>query len=290
MKSLCIKTNNSKILDYLLNELKYSEIEHICFSKNHFKNYKNIIIHYLSNNDYPYFFSKISNLLSFLIIDEFEDMLIKRMIDKNYFYFDSLEKNKILKNCYNILSDQYYEWFEKKFDSLYKSIYSFISDNTVLILDGFINFRIQNYTSILDDIVSESVNNYIIEKEYLEFISLLKLYIQSQKTHSNIVHLIYNSPESILLDENKNLILHSEEIFNAKYLSDISFSSNDYTLNSLLNLLPKKIYIHLIDNEIDEFINTLQLIFENRVSICLNCDICNLYRYHKNTLTKDKFT
>lgn len=290
MKSLCIKTNNSKILDYLLNELKYSEIEHICFSKNHFKNYKNIIIHYLSNNDYPYFFSKISNLLSFLIIDEFEDMLIKRMIDKNYFYFDSLEKNKILKNCYNILSDQYYEWFEKKFDALYKSIYSFISDNTVLILDGFINFRIQNYTSILDDIVSESVNNYIIEKEYLEFISLLKLYIQSQKTHSNIVHLIYNSSESILLDENKNLILHSEEIFNAKYLSDISFSSNDYTLNSLLNLLPKKIYIHLIDNEIDEFINTLQLIFENRVSICLNCDICNLYRYHKNTLTKDKFT
>ena len=71
MKSLCIKTNNSKILDYLLNELKYSEIEHICFSKNKFKNYKNIIIHYLSNNDYPYFFSKISNLLSFMIIDEF---------------------------------------------------------------------------------------------------------------------------------------------------------------------------------------------------------------------------
>lgn len=286
MKSLCIKTNNSKILSYLLNELKYSEIEHICFSENKFKNYKNIIIHYLSNNDYPYFFSKISSLLSFMIIDEFEDMLIKRIIDKNYFYFDSLERNKILKNCYDILSDEYYEWFDKKFDALYNSLYSFISDNKVLILDGFINFRLQNYTSILDDIVSESVNNYIIEKEYMEFISLLKLYINSQKNNSNIIHLIYSTSESILLDENKNLILNSEEIFNAKYLSDISFSSNDYTLNSLLNLLPKKIYIHLIDNQIDEFINTLQLIFENRVSICLNCEICNLYRYHKKTTIK----
>ena len=286
MKSLCIKTNNSKILDYLLNELKYSEIKHICFSENKFKNYKNIIIHYLSQNDYPYFFSKISNLLSFLIIDEFEDMLMKRIIDKNYFYFDALERNKILKNCYNILSDEYYEWFDKKFDALYNSLYSFISDNKVLLLDGFINFRLQDYTSILDDIVSESVNNYIIEKEYLEFISLLKLYINSQKNNSNIVHLIYTTSESILLDENKNLILNSEEIFNAKYLSDISFSSNDYTLNSLLNLLPKKIYIHLIDSQIDEFINTLQLIFENRVSICLNCEICDLYRYHKKILTK----
>lgn len=286
MKSLCIKTNNSKILDYLLNELKYSEIGHICFSENKFKNYKNIIIHYLSNNDYPYFFSKISSLLSFMIIDEFEDMLMKRIIDKNYFYFDALERNKILKNCYNILSDEYYAWFDKKFEALYNSLYSFISDNKVLLLDGFINFRLQAYTAILDDIVSESVNNYIIEKEYMEFISLLKLYINSQKNNSNIVHLIYNTSESILLDEHKNLILNSEEIFNAKYLSDISFSANDYTLNSLLNLLPKKIYIHLIDNQIDEFINTLQLIFENRVSICLNCEICNLYRYHKKTLTK----
>ncbi len=286
MKSLCIKTNNSKILDYLLNELKHSEIEHICFSENHFKNYKNIIIHYLSNNNYPYFFSKIATLLSFMIIDEFEDILMKRMIDKNYFYFDSLERNKILKNCYNILSDDYYLWFDKKFDTLYNCIYTFISENKILILDGFMNFRLQKYTSILDEIVSEAINSYIIEKEYMEFISLLKLYIHSQKSNVNIVHLIYNSSDSILLDENKNIILNSEEMFNAKYLSDISFSSNDYTLNSLLNLLPKKLYIHLIDNEIDEFINTLQMIFENRVSICLNCEICNLYKYHKKTFSK----
>lgn len=285
MKSLCIKTNNSKILDYLLNELKYSEIENICFSENQFKNYKNVIIHYLST-DYPYFYSKMSTLLSFLITDEFEDILMKRILDKNYFYFDALERNKILKDCYAILSDEYYAWFDKKFDALYNSVYSFISNHKTLILDGFINFRLQTYISILDDIISEAVNNYIIEKEYMEFISLLKLYINSQKNNSNIIHLIYKTSESILLDENKNLILNSEEIFNAKYLSDISFSSNDYTLNTLLNLLPKKIYIHLIDNQIDEFINTLQLIFENRVSICLNCEICNLYRYHKKTFTK----
>lgn len=94
MKSLCIKTNNSKILDYLLNELKCSDIKHICFSRNEFKNYKNIIIHYVSENDYPYFFSKMSTLLSFMIVDEFEDILMKRIIYKNYFYFDALEKEK----------------------------------------------------------------------------------------------------------------------------------------------------------------------------------------------------
>ena len=130
------------------------------------------------------------------------------------------------------------------------------------------------------------LNKFIIEREYLEFISLLKLYINSQDSNFNIVHLIYTNTSSILLDENKNIINIDEEIFNAKYLSDITFSSNDYILNTLLTLLPKKIYIHLIDSEINEFINTLQLVFENKVEICTDCSICKLYK--QNNLSKIK--
>ena len=45
MKSLCIKTNNSNLLQYLLNELKHFELPDICFSLRKFKHYNNIIIH-----------------------------------------------------------------------------------------------------------------------------------------------------------------------------------------------------------------------------------------------------
>ena len=83
------------------------------------------------------------------------------------------------------------------------------------------------------------------------------------------------------LDENKNLIVVNDDIFKAKILSDITFSSNDYILNSLLTLLPKKIYIHLVDNYKDEFINTLQLVFENKVNLCTECNICQLYKKTK---------
>ena len=51
---------------------------------------------------------------------------------------------------------------------------------------------------------------------------------------------------NVPLDENKNIIPLDDSIYQAKYLSDISFSKNDYTLNTLLTLLPKKIYIHLL--------------------------------------------
>ena len=277
MKSLCIKTNDSNIISYLLNELKYSKLENIFFSENQFKHYKNIIIHYVGN-DFPSFYSKISSILSFLVIDELEEDFLKHILLQNYFYFNSQEREQILSFCFDIFADDYINCFDKKFQILYNGFYDFIKDNRVLYLDGFIYFRLKEYFSILDDTVNNAVNHFLIEKEYLEFVSLLKLYINSQDSKCELVHLIYSSSESILLDKDKNIIAPDSDIFNAKYLSDISFSSNDFTLNSLLNLVPKKIYIHLIDNTIDEFIQTLELVFENRVNLCTDCNICEFYK------------
>lgn len=207
-----------------------------------------------------------------------EENILKRLLSHNYFYFDYSEKSKILDLCFDIMSDDFENIFDKKFNIVYNSFLNFILENKCIVLDGFINFRLKNYFNLLDDILNEAVNSFIIEKEYFEFISLLKLYINSQSCRCDKVHLVYSSSESILLDENSNLIIASDDIFKAKYISDISFSSNDYALNTLLNLLPKKIYIHLIDNYIDEFINTIQLVFENKTIICTDCDICKIYQ------------
>ena len=277
MKSICIKTNNINSIKYLLNELNHIDLEHICFSLRDFKHYKNIIIHYTGTDD-DLFLRKLSNVLSFLVVDELEESLLNKLILQNYFYFDSPERKKILNLCFDINANDFSYIFDKKFKNIFNSIYKYLCENKSLILEGFINFRLYDYIKILDNIVTESVNQYVVEKEYNEFISLLKLYINSQNSNCNLVHLIYLKNESFLLDENKEIINISKDIFNTKYLSDISFSSNDFTLNSLLTLLPKKIYIHVIDCSIDEFIITLQSIFENRVNVCKDCNICNLYK------------
>lgn len=268
MKSICIKTNNSNLLDYLLNELNYLEIEPVYICSNEFKHYKNIIVHYRGTNN-TQFVHEISCILSCLIIDELEDSLLKSIIQKNYFYFSNNEINHILNMCYEIFSDDFNIKFDEKYNCLINCFENYLTYNKSIVLYGFINFRLKNYFNILENIVDEAVNAFIVEKEYLEFVSLLKLYINSQPSTCNTVHLIYDNENSVLLDEFKNVINISDDIFKAKYLSDITFSSNDYTLNGLLTLLPKNIYIHLTDNCIDDFINTLALIFENRVHFCM---------------------
>ena len=287
MKSVCIKTNNSNLLNYLLNELDYIEIEPVYISSNEFKNYKNIIVHYRGNDD-KNFIHEISCILSCLIIDELEEKFLKQIILKNYFYFNYNERKHILDMCYDIFTDDFNTYFDKKYNCLIYNFEDYLTTNKSIVLTGFINFRIKDYMIILENIVDEAVNTFIIEKEYLEFVSLLKMYISSQSCNCNVVHLIYNNENSILLDDNKNVINISDDIFKSKYLSDITFSSNDYALNSLLTLIPKKIYIHLIDNVVDEFIHTIGLIFENRTEICTDCDICKIYKNNKIKTTIKK--
>lgn len=276
MKSFCIKTNNTNIINYLLKRFSDSNIENIYYRNNEFRLYKNVIIHY-TGSDLYLFFNQLSDIITDCIIKFYEEKILSHIINFNYFYFDSYEKDEIKKDCLNILKLKNISNYANKRETIWVSVFEYIMEHNSMILSGFVNFRISDYTKSLDYIVDVSVNKFILEKEYREFIDLLKLYIYSKKPNKELIHLIYMGEDSILLDENKNIISVSKNVFNAKYLSDITFSSNDYILNTLLDLLPEKINVHLINIE-DDFIKTLKSIFEKRLYICTDCDICKTYK------------
>ena len=277
MKSLCIKTNNSQIIDYLLKSFENINLEDTYISIKKFKHFNNIIIHYLGS-EYINFYTHTSNIITKCIINYYEDELIYNNINLNYFYFNLYEKKKILENTVNLLLDE--KNSALRYDSINNSVFELINSNHSFYLQGVINFKLDNYITFLNNQIDIAVNKFLIDKEYLEFVSILKLYIKSESKNSKTehLHLIYQNKTSIIIDDDKNIISCSDNISKAKYISDISFSSNDLALNTLLNIVPKNITIHLVDGYYDEFINTLKLIFQDRIRICEDCDICNMYR------------
>lgn len=277
LKSFCIKSNNQKILNYLQNTFKQNCPNNFCMSQNSFKNYNNVIFHYTGNSEELYI-DYISDILRYAVIYYYENKLIKNIINYNYFYFSDKEKKLIFNLCVDYLAEDNNSDSESRKNIVFFLCKEYIKENKAVILDGFVNFRLKEYINFLDSIVETCVNSYIIQKEYVQFIDLLKKYIKTNSTSNQTIHLIYLNQESILLDNEKNVIQLNTDITDAKYLSDITFSSNDYCLNTLLNLLPKKIYIHLLDNKEDEFITTLKSIFEKRICFCTNCEMCNIYK------------
>ena len=79
VKSICIKTNNKNIINYLLNEFEYFDIEDTYISVCKFKYYNNIIIHYKGKNK-NIFFKNLSTVLTYTIIDFYEPILIRKLI------------------------------------------------------------------------------------------------------------------------------------------------------------------------------------------------------------------
>lgn len=277
MNSLCIKTNDDKILNYLKKEFWDFNMLNVFYSCNEFKYYKNIIIHY-KGIDTDLFYNKLATILSYLVIDYYENDIIKNILKSNYFYFENSELKSILEICSENLCDDEYSLPNRQL-LLFDAFYEYITKHHSIVLNGFINFRLYNYRNLLEELIDYSVNSFIIEREYAEFISLLKIYVNSQIPSYNSVHIVCLQNETLILDDELEVIDIDKESLNVKYLSDISFSDNDYILNTLLDIIPKRIYIHLVNGALNsEFANTIKLIFEDRVKICTDCDICNLYK------------
>jgi len=269
MKSFCIKTNYRIVLDYLLEKLPCMDLDNVYYSENCFKYYRNIIVHYTGEEEDAFFY-ELSNLLTECVFIFYKDILVSRILNYHYFYFDDLERKQIASLCIDSQEDFHVVW---------PHFLTYLLEHKCILLDGFVNFRLGDYQKKLEERLDECVSQFVVDREYNEFIDLLHMYIHSKPAETDMLHLIYANGESVLVDKHRKVVSVSDNTFSAKYLSDITFSSNDFALNSLLSLLPSHLEIHLMDEE-DEFIHTLQLIFEDRVSICRNCPLCQSYRNH----------
>ncbi len=186
MKSYCIKTDNEKIIEYLLNKISKIDFPDIYYCRKSFKIYENVIMHYKESN-VAKFQNIVANIIVDAVIDFYQDSIIKRIINVNYFYFDEFEKNIIFENCQEFFMQDKEEIIE----TIFMEIRKYLADNKNIVLEGVINFRMNEYVTILDNIVDMSVNKFIIEKEYKEFINLLKIYVSSTESKVDMLHLIY---------------------------------------------------------------------------------------------------
>ena len=272
MITLCIKDNNDKILNYIMEKLIPLKNKNLIIRKKSFRLYNNLILHY-RGNDFNGFYNTIANSIYSCIIHFYEPMVINRFLQMNYYYFNEFEKNLILDEYGKITIKSNNKSF------LLFPILDYIKSSRNIYLEGFVNFRLHNYISNVQNLVEQSVNQFVVNKEYNKYVELLKNYVLSKPCEKIIVNLIYINSEGILLDENENYL--DLKSFTSPYLSDVSFSNNDYVINTLIGLLPKKIIIHLI-SEKDQFINTIDLIFNNRVQYCTNCNLCSAYKILNN--------
>ena len=159
MKSICLKTINEDIIEYLITQLEALHIN-ICISNYRFKTFDNLIIHYLDDEYIDEFYEIISIIIKNTIEKFFEIETLNKIVEKNYFYLSSIERKYIIEISKKVL-ELPDEKIGGKNTILKKLIKQYLLENQKIVLEGFVNFRIKQYKELLDRIVEVSVFSYL---------------------------------------------------------------------------------------------------------------------------------
>ena len=221
----------------------------------------------------------VANAVADIIIGNLERFFVEKIIESNYEYFDQIDRESILGKALIHLNNlspngeiHYLPQIERK-DRILTRLLNYLKANDQLNIEGFIRFRLKDYFQELEQAAEHAVEDFMMEKEYKEFIRLLKYFVDIQDPKVNEVNIILREKGVFrLLDSNSKIIDNEylEGIISQLVENDIDYE--DLLISALITIAPAKIIIHFSKDH--PVVETLNSIFDSRVIICQGCVLC----------------
>lgn len=212
---------------------------------------------------------KFCSLLAKIIVKQYEKELLVKAINKRCQSFSKVEKIEIWKIAMSHLYEDYCTNntdYQDRVNLVKKSISEFFKESNCLSLQGLVNFRLSEYLESLEDLAEFSATEYKIDCEYREFVMLLKCFVSLQPPKYNNVRIFYGK-DVLIFGDGVNVTEEYEKEYRSE-MGGTALNIDDFVLNSLILIAPKKIKLIITDVSPEkEFIDTLKSVFDNRISI-----------------------
>ncbi len=224
----------------------------------------------------------IANALADYIIKQYEEKLLARIINSNYCYFNAAERKEILAHAIRIVRNEDKNFLNSLFQMrrrnvIIRKLLDYFEGSNSLILDGFVNFRLKEYIKELEEVVDKAVDDFLMDREYREFIKLLRYFVDIQEPKFNVVHVTpHHEGKYVLMDENRTEITNEciQEFVNEIAGGEVNF--DDLLVSSLITLSPRRIIIHGTDTfRNKELLETIKNVFAGKIVICSGCELCS---------------
>ena len=264
----------NKLLDFLKKELIEASKDGEVFKVNQEQDDGLIAVECTKkekNRESKSFVQQLSQVLADYLMTAYDGMLLNRITKKNYGYLRPDERRDIILIAQKKIRESEQDFFDtiirmRRKNMVIKKLSDFLDQNNHIILEGFVTFRMQEYVDELEEVVDWAVRQYLIEKEYQEFIKLLTCFVQMQKPKFICVHVIAEKDSSFsIYDQNMERI-------SDQWISDLSedydgiIKEEDLLISFLISAAPKQIINHNIaEIKNKELLDTITQVFSGRV-------------------------
>lgn len=224
----------------------------------------------------------VASALSDVIVERWEQELIRRTIRGTYYYFSHDEQDLIARYTgRNLAGDagpventQLYK-VNRKAQILHR-LSDYLESADELVVEGFVTFRLRDYIEEVEDAVDRAVDDFLMEREYREFVRLLKYFVDVQEPRIDHVHVLIRPGGSFKLVDDQGCAIKSEylEEFVVEMVeSEVNYE--DLLISALITLAPRSVTVHADTvAERDESIDTIKGVFGDRVRMCYGCEAC----------------
>lgn len=224
-----------------------------------------------------------ADVLADYVMEEEREQL-RKIIKHDFHYKRDDEVEGILAFCGQVLCGEG-EWsgeeaptevYLKRKHKITAELYAYLEEHTELNLEGFLRFRIQAYRDELRDVVEYAIDEFVMDRQYQEFISLLQYFVYIQEAKIPFVHLIHKGgSDFMLLNERMEIMdTHETDAVVTVEMLEKEMNFEDMIISTLISVSPQQIYIHTREPEL-QVIKTIKQIFENRVELCGYCRLCH---------------
>ena len=224
----------------------------------------------------------ISNVLYKIVLEEYKEKEMFDYLTENYFFLKQDEIIEVEELVMKILLGNESLNFDNlvycmnKINSIIDKIKSCLEENSEININGFIRFRMKELREDIENIIDKVIESYMVEKEYKEFIKLLKYFVEIQESKIEEVNIVIDEGGNYsIIDSNKNDIFNEfmKESIECKVDGDVKME--DIIISGLITNAPQRVIIHGKQNCINkEFIDTIENVFENKVNFCNGCTLC----------------
>lgn len=232
---------------------------------------------YKSKKDAPIIFHTIAQGIAEYTMTHIERSLLRQLIRHAHKQYESQEVAIIEEYCLSIINHHEVDAGSSRTTrkaKLAAAFNDYLATHHVMNVDGFIQFRMPRYKEELLEVVNYAVEEYIMDRQYQEFITLLQYFVLLQDKKVSEVHIIHKEGSNfIILDEHFQPIEKKKTEDFVMALLDKDLNYEDMVISSLISISPGKISIHTREKEL-QIIKTIQQIFENRTVICEQCHVC----------------
>jgi putative sporulation protein YtxC len=232
----------------------------------------------------------LSKVLTEIIVAYYEPKLLKKLAKANFFYLSDRERACVTDNAQRLLKDEkmllpggFYKATRRS--KVMRSMLEYLETENEINLEGFVNFRLNSYINDLSEAMERALEVFVAEREYNEFIKLLRYFVEIQECKVDTIHLCQSKDgRYIMYDENRNRV--SSEYFDElrSEILDETINYDDLLISTLITISPKNITIHDMDGfKNKELVQTILNVFTERITICSKCELCSTPHESKET-------